>query len=502
MERKRTLRQHAFLIALAVLLSPLLIVALTNWVESLFGDRTIEHVEGSARDVAEELRATGLAHAQVRADKAAQRWTQRVRIVDEQGAVKVDTNRLVGDSPLFIAGDVFYGPDRKSVLANLEEELPVPAQRYKRALTSGGKSTQCSFNTTGNLFICHTALVVPEAKLAVLVEGSSRRAVHPLYESRRQLLKLLFFAAALGMVLAWWTVRWFVRPVEALRTELLARAARAAPDAVAIPKPAGPLGRPREVNDLTDAFNAVLHALAERNRANEAFLQDLAHEFKNPVAAVRATAERLSEPGPLDDARRERLAEVLKQSSVQLDSLVTQFLELARAEAGLPNEAREQADLAKHLAGLVGLLSKDPRYEKVRFELKEAPTPLVVVGVPQRIDVALKNLLENAASFAGDGGWVKVSLRTEGNEAVASITDSGPGIPAPDLPRLFERFFTRRGDKHGTGLGLALTRAIIQAHQGRIDVTSPPGEGATFTVRLPLATGTQAAFTNVSHATR
>lgn len=496
MARKRTLRQHAFLIALAVLLSPLLVVMSTNWVESLFGDRTVEHVEDSARAVAAQLSAGGLEKARQRAEQAAQRWNQRIRVVDPAGDVKVDVNRVVGDSALFVAGDVFYGPERKLVLGALDRDLPPLAQRVEAArATTEGQATTCSFMTAGNLFVCHTALVAADdAGYAVLVEGSSRRALHPLYESRRQLLKLLFFAAALGVVLAWWTVRWFVRPVEALRSELLARANRAAPDAVSLPKSVGRLGRPREVNDLTDAFNAVLHALSERNKTNEAFLQDLAHEFKNPVAAVRASAERLAEPGPLDDVRKARLADVLKQSSVQLDSLVTQFLELARAEAGLPNEQREQVELREHLSGLVSSLSRDPRYEKVRFELDAAGTPLSISGVAQRLDVAFRNLLENAASFAGDGGWVKVSARTDGSEVRVSISDSGPGIPAADLPRLFDRFFTRRGDRHGTGLGLALTRAVVQAHHGRVEVTSPPGEGATFAVWLP--------FTDVSHPSR
>lgn len=496
MERRRTLRQHAFLIALAVLLSPLLLVMSTNWIESLFGDRTIEHVENSAAGVARELKSGGLEKAQVLADKAAQRWSQRVRIVNAVGETKVDANRLVGDGALFVAGDIFYGPERKTVLGDLDREIATPAQRFDAAqLAQHSRTTGCSFITAGNLFMCHTAQIAVNPsgeKFAVLVEGSSRRALHPLYESRRQLLKLLFFAAALGVVLAWWTVRWFVRPVEALRTELLARAARAAPEAVALPKASGPLGRPREVKELTDAFNAVLHALSERNKTNEAFLQDLAHEFKNPVAAVRASAERLCEPGPLDDERRARLADVLKQSSVQLDSLVTQFLELARAEAGLPDEAREKVDVGQHLSGLVSMMSRDPRYERVKFDVAEAGVPLLVQGVPQRIDVALRNLLENAASFAGDGGWVKASARAEGTEAIISISDSGPGIPHADLPRLFDRFFTRRGDRHGTGLGLALTRAVVHAHQGRVEVKSPPGSGATFTVALP--------FTNDSHA--
>lgn len=488
MQRRRTLRSHAFLIALVVILSPLLVVMSTNWVESLFGDRTLEKAESSAREIA-VLYGTDRSAARERITELAAARHQRIRVIDQSGQTLEDANSLYGRSLKFIIGDILYGPERKLVLDTLDRDYGAPADRPEvRSAAAGKAGAECRFSTAGNLFLCSAAR--PADAFTVLVEGSSRRALGPLYESRRQLAKLLLFAGALALVLAWWTMRWFVKPVEALRNELLAKANRA------LPKASGSSRhvlreRPRELSDLDDAFGAVVSALEERNRANEAFLADLAHEFKNPVAAVRAVAERMGEPGALDEQRKARLAEALKQSSVQLDSLVTQFLELARAEAGLPNEQREEVNLIALLGGLVDALSRDPRYEQVRFEFQREGT-LSLPVVPQRLELALRNLLENAASFAGENGWVRVSAEATTDGARITISDSGPGIPAEHLPKLFNRFFTRRGDKHGTGLGLALVRAVVEAHRGTVRAESPAGQGATFIVTLP--------FTNVSQA--
>jgi two-component system sensor histidine kinase ChvG len=307
----------------------------------------------------------------------------------------------------------------------------------------------------------------------VYVQGTSRRALEALYESRRQLLKLTAFVLALGLVLAWWMGRRMVRPVEDLRGEVLRRAR------AAVPRAELPVEREDEVGELTLAFNALLAALAERSRANEAFVADLAHEFKNPVAAIRACAERLGEEGPLDDTRAKRLADVLQKSSRRLDTLVTQFLELARAEAGLPNEQRETFDVAALARGIA-----EASHAKVRVDAPDRS--FEVRGVPHRLEAAIRNLIDNATHFAGEDGEVVVGIAEAEGKVQIAVDDAGPGIAKEDLPRVFDRFFTRRAE--GTGLGLALTRAVVEAHGGNVRAESPGAlGGACFVVLLPLA---------------
>ncbi len=216
-------------------------------------------------------------------------------------------------------------------------------------------------------------------------------------------------------------------------------------------------------------------------------MADLVHEFKNPVAAVRACADTLVS-GPLDEERAARIARVLHDSTGKLDQLVPHVLELARAEAGLPNEERSRVDVHVLTSALVERFRDDARYAGRRFVFEALEEPSIVLGVPHRLDALFRELVDNGASFAGEDGIVRVSVASSGGEVRVVVSDDGPGISADDLPKVFERFFTRRqGERRGTGLGLALVRAVTEAHGGTVIASSRPGEGASFEVRLPRA---------------
>lgn len=289
-------------------------------------------------------------------------------------------------------------------------------------------------------------------------------------------LKLTLVCLPVAVLLAWWLGWRTQRALNLMRHQAWNR----------VPNPsfqALDVGRQDEVGDLALAINSLLRALDERHRANEAFVADLAHEFKNPVAAVRAAAESL-ETRAGDDARTQRLARVLTDASTRLDALVTQLLELARAEAGMPNEQRVVVDLSALVDGVTEALTAHPEHTATRVERQVAPG-VTVVGVSGRLESVVRNLVDNALSFAA--GQVRVSLAARGADVVLTVEDNGPGISAEDLPRVFERFFTTRGTRRGTGLGLALSRAVVEAHGGRVAVASTPGQGAVFTVVLPAA---------------
>lgn len=265
-------------------------------------------------------------------------------------------------------------------------------------------------------------------------------------------------------VMAWWLGWRMVRPLRQLQKQAREEAARAAPGGGRPSEHALVLKRDDEFGDLAAAFNALLAALEQRTRANESFVADLVHEVKNPAAAVRAAAEAL-ERGPADAARRERLARVLRDSSSRLDAVASRFLELARAEAGLSTEERGDVDLRALVEGLTAEVSQAHDAVAFRADCENA----TVHGVPSALESAVRNLLENAASFAplGDGeAAVEVVLRGDARRAVLEVRDSGPGIAPEDRERVFDRFFTRRETGEGTGLGLALVRAVARSHGG------------------------------------
>ncbi|PTL83615.1 HAMP domain-containing sensor histidine kinase [Vitiosangium sp. GDMCC 1.1324] len=483
---RRTLRNRSAAIALAGVLCPLAVVIASHSVERALGNRAHDRAAATARELAERYRS-GASDDEVREAAAAlaPARAQHVRVVTREGRT-VFTQDAWDQSPWSEwLVDQLYGPDKKEAQRAWEAERgPLLARAEVAQAAEDAPSSQCYFYNAGNLYICAAAAWVPtmgeRSTRLIHVQGSSRRSLTVHFQSTRHLIKLALFAAALAILLGWWTSAQLVTPVERLRSEVLRRANEA------VPRAGIDIGRKDELGDLADAFNTVLTALAERNRNNEAFLADLAHELKNPVAAIRACAERLPETRPGETERLQRLAGVLHQSAVRLDGLVSQLLELARAEAGLHNEQREPVALVTLLGALCRNVGEDSRHPSLTVKL-QAPSAIEVAGVGHRLESAFRNLLDNAASFAGPGGWVQVEARLQSSVALVTVSDSGPGISPADLPHVFDRFFTTRQEQRGTGLGLSLARAVIEAHGGRIEVASPPGQGAIFTIHLPQA---------------
>lgn len=306
----------------------------------------------------------------------------------------------------------------------------------------------------------------------------SPEAAHNLRNPLRRLTLVLLPGSTL---LAAWLGWRMVRPIERLRDEV-----RRKEDDVS---KAGDLDASRrdELGDLARSFNRLLDQLESRRSENEAFVADLAHEFKSPVAAIRAAAEALDRPATeLDPVRLERIARILRDSGHRLDVLLSQFLELARAEAGMIDVERTPVDVAALARGISSSFAQDPRYAELAFEV-DAPDELITLGVASGIESALRNLIDNAASFATKR--VRTVVRRQGPRVVVEVEDDGPGVPAEDAARVFDRFFTRPrphvpGRRSGTGLGLALVRAVAVAHGGSVEVGEAPSGGARFTLQL------------------
>jgi signal transduction histidine kinase len=319
-----------------------------------------------------------------------------------------------------------------------------------------------------------------EALDSIVIEGKDGepRTIRPLYDLGTELRFLTTLVLPLGLLLAWWLGWRMVRPLEQLQ-----RQARLRAEQIGERRRPSPLdvGRGDEFGDLATSFNALLDALEERNATTASRTADLAHELKNPVAAIRSAAEALQRGAP-DPARAERLGRILSDSSQRLDDAITALLELSRAEAGLADQERRPVDLGALVRGIAGQMGDEPRWAGLEFGVA-GPEELRSVGVEAALESALRNLLANAASFAASRVSVELAARPAGVEV--TVRDDGPGIPAEALPHVFERFFTTRRRERGTGLGLALVRAVAEAHDGAATVASSPGQGACFTLWLP-----------------
>jgi len=449
-------------------------------------DRPVQgRLWGRARDATDDARATlarlPLDQASGELERVARSRGVRLRVLDESEHAVLDVDADSPGEPFNRVEAIFFGTPTET-LSEIDDQLgPVPLRPTVEEARRTGWYIACQWISIG---YCESIRPQSDAggqHVLIYVQATSRRAVSGVYELRGQLLKLGLLTVPFALLLAFYVGGRLVRPIETLRRQALAHARAAGRGVVLAPETRD------EVGALADAFNTLLQALEAKRVENEAFVADLVHELKNPVAAVRVVADTLA-AGGTDPERAERIARVLRDSSTKLDRVVTQFLEIARAEAGLPNEERAVEDVARLVAAQVESLQADERHPHVTLTFTSGlPGDARVHGVADRLEALFLELLENARSFAGAGGRVDVSVERDDDEVVVVVSDTGPGIAPEDIARVFTRFFTTRGRARGTGLGLALVQAVANAHGGRVSVRSSTGAGATFEVRLPRA---------------
>jgi signal transduction histidine kinase len=244
--------------------------------------------------------------------------------------------------------------------------------------------------------------------------------------------------------------------------------------------------RTDEIGVLARSFNQLLERLERLFQTQQRLLADVSHELRTPLTAIRGNVDLMRRMG---DADPESL-EIIQEEIERMTRLVGDLLLLARADAGgLPLEKQkvELDNLLFEVYRQVRLLEKS-----VDVKVTEVDQ-VCIMGDVDRLKQLLLNLISNAIKYTPDGGIVDVSLSKKNGWAYLKIADNGVGIPAEDLPYIFDRFYRvdkARARGHagqgGAGLGLAIAKWIAQAHGGNIDVMSKVGEGTTFTIILPI----------------
>ncbi|HBG05634.1 MAG: histidine kinase [Geobacteraceae bacterium GWC2_58_44] len=220
---------------------------------------------------------------------------------------------------------------------------------------------------------------------------------------------------------------------------------------------------------------------AERLSALGELSAILAHEIRNPLASIRGTAEILMEDGTSAANRGEFLGILVKESD-RLNRVVEDFLRMARPEP----ITKEGCDINEELANMVTLLSAEARAGRITLQLQPSPLPQFV-GDGQKLRQAFMNIILNGIQASPAGGRVVVSTLFNRESGCIEIrfSDTGPGISSEAIGKIFEPFFTTKGS--GTGLGLPITKKIIEGHGGTLRVESEPGNGAIFEVLLPVS---------------
>ena len=356
-----------------------------------------------------------------------------------------------------------------------DQTVALPVDSVDKAVAAGGMpEVTRSISLQG----VHVRMVT-----APLSKGSAIQVAVPLTSIDDQLsrlgLELLAVGAAgilLAAVLGWWVTRTALRPVGQL-TAAAERIARTRDLAHRIDP--GDRADRDELGRLATSFNAMLGAVQDSTERQRQLVADASHELRTPLTSLRTNVEVLRKIELLDPDDRERLIASVLVGIDDLTALVADTVELARGEE--PPESVELFrwdELADRVVERARLL-----WSSVTFAY--TAEPCVVAGVPDRLQRAISNLIDNAAKFSGGVGLVEIKL----HGGTLTVRDHGPGIPEADLPHVFNRFYraaTMR-DRPGSGLGLAIVAQVAESHGGSVAAANDPGGGAVLSLSIPVA---------------
>ena len=384
-------------------------------------------------------------------------------------------DELIQQGSYFIAWNV----DGKE----LGRTINAPAERTRPETPSNGGDRQFSRTKDNNREYIH---ISPKGNVVLIGRplNSLRAKLHTL---TYQLAAIWLTVVAVGFGVGWWLITRSLRPIRSISDSARHIANGNLSQRIDSKETESELGQLTEV--LNQTFSKLEHAFDQQVR----FTADASHELRTPVAVILAKCQ-FALMRDRDPEKYKEALSTCEASAQHIRRLVESLLELARIDSGEFQIIRTDSDLGRIAKDGAHLLHMLAEAKQVDIQVNCPDTPCFLD--PDRIHQVVINLLSNAVKYTQEGGRIAISTRTEADECILAIADNGQGIAAEDLPHLFDRFYRadkgRSNERQSTGLGLAITKAIVEAHGGRIEVTARIGQGSTFSVRLPRKPGSAA----------
>jgi two-component system sensor histidine kinase ChvG len=401
--------------------------------------------------------------------------------IAERAMIAVRTWLNRGDLPLYRE----LGPENGKGYREVQQSL------------DGQKSSMVRINERGEVIV---SVSVPVQRFravhgALMLSTQGDDIDQMVTAERLAILKVFGVASAVMIVLSLLLASTIAGPVRRL-ADSAERVRRRIRTRVEIPDFTG---RRDEIGHLSGALRDMTDALYNRIEAIETFAADVAHELKNPLTSLRSAVETL--PLARNENSRSRLLAVIEHDVKRLDRLISDISDASRLDAELQRQDEAPVDLRRLIGTLTSVANETRLGHDVAVEARFEGSPRDNFSIPghdSRLGQVISNLLVNAQSFSLSGGKVRIVCRRVRSEIEIVIDDDGPGIREDALEKIFERFYTDRphqGFGQNSGLGLSISKQIIEAHRGRIWAENRPGPvgadgepavaGARFVVRLP-----------------
>jgi signal transduction histidine kinase len=377
-------------------------------------------------------------------------------------------------------GDVAYSSGTNDIASfpGLNNPSGIIEQSVDRIILYKDKNRKTWFYQVSEIntnYFLVTSVLRPEISISSVFQD----------ELMTPLIRAGIIALILAFILGWFIARWITRPLQkiSISAGLIGEG-----NYVKVP-----IEGPLEVRQLGKVINDMVIRVQESIQSQKDFVANVSHEFKTPLTSIQGFAQALYDGAIDKKSDKKRAAEIILDETERLNFLVNDLLTLAKLDAGTIIMEKEPADVNQLIRNIL---------EKFQFQItsaginvdKKLTEPMIVPMDAERISQVLNNLIDNAIKFSPKGRIITISTNKEGNDAVFSITDSGPGIAEKDQKRIFERFYqtdkSRKGGQgRGVGLGLSIAKQIVIAHKGSISVKGGLGRGSTFMVKLPLDHG-------------